>query len=108
VVRLIKLCGVAIALLFLISVVNPSWGFAETLKSEAMERKCEATNEGTEVDAQVKKACAMYFEQTEANVVTGVAAAAATPSITSVELYRSIAAIALGLSVMGAVIAPMF
>lgn len=100
-----ELRGITIALLFLISVVLPCGGFAETPKNEIMERKCEAAKEGKEIDEHVKKDCATYFEQTGENAVIGVAASAAAHSVSSGERFRSIAGLALGVSVIGAVIA---
>lgn len=103
----LKVYGIAIVLLSLIGFVYPSTGFAETLKAEVMERKCKAANAGKEIDDQVKKACALYFEQTGAHAVTGVAEEAAR-SLSSRTPYQSVAYIALGLGIIGAVIAPIF
>ena len=105
--RRLKLYGIAMALVSLFSVVCPTMGFAENFKTETMERKCEATNVGREADDQVKKTCALYFEQTEANAVTGVAEEAAR-SVSSSSSYNSMAYLALGLGIIGAVIAPIF
>lgn len=103
----LKLYCIVTALLSLMSVVYHSTGFAETLKAETMERKCEATNVGRETDEQVKKICAKYFEQTGANAVTGVAKEAAR-SLSSGSPYQATAYFALGLGIIGAVIAPIF
>lgn len=103
----LKVYCIVMALLSLISVVYHSTGFAETLKAETMEKKCEATNVGTETDEQLKKVCAKYFEHTGANAVTGVAEEAAR-SLSSGSHYQSTAYFALGLGIIGAVIASIF
>ena len=99
------LFGIGIVFLFLAAAVCPSGGSAETQRNEVMEKRCEAAREGTETDAQVKRACASYFEQTCANLVTGVAASAAAPSVSSGERFRTIAALAVGVSTAAGVIA---
>lgn len=103
--KLRGLFGFVVALFILAAVVCPSGGCAEMQENEVMEKRCEAAQEGTETDARVKRACASYLEQTGANVVTGVAASAAAPSVSSGERFRTIAALGVGVSTAAGVIA---
>jgi hypothetical protein len=65
------------------------------VESDALEKRCLAVKEGTETDGQVKTMCASYFEETDANPVTGVAVKAAPePGVT----FNKVALISLGVS----------
>lgn len=72
-----------------------------------MEKKCEAATEGIEVDNQVKKSCASYFEATEANMVNGVTADAAkaadeiSPNAIASLVLRLSTAMVILLTIMG-------
>jgi hypothetical protein len=83
-------------------VLSSSFVFAQTMKNEVMEKKCEAAKEGIEVDNQVKKSCASYFEATEANMVIGVTAHAAKAA--GEFSPNTIAYLALGLSTVAVIL----
>ncbi|OPX95460.1 MAG: hypothetical protein A4E62_02664 [Syntrophorhabdus sp. PtaU1.Bin002] len=66
---------------------------AYSAESDVMEKRCQAVKEGTENDRQIKTICASYFEQADANPVTGVAVKTApAPGIT----FNKVALISLG------------
>lgn len=96
------LLGVTFTFILTMIVLSSTFVFAQAVKSEAMEKKCEAAREGIEVDNQLKKSCAMYFEATEANKVSGVAAPAAKAAGES--SYNTIASLALGVSTIVVII----
>lgn len=97
-----KLLNVFIALIFVLSFVVPTGVIAQSQQKEDMEKKCKATNEGTETDQETKKVCAGYFEQTGAASATGAVAGAAASSGMGA---GTIAAIVVGVAAAGAVIA---
>ena len=47
--------GFFVAIILLISFVNPASVFAQSQQTEDMEKKCKATREGTETDKETKK-----------------------------------------------------
>jgi uncharacterized ion transporter superfamily protein YfcC len=70
-IRLKKLLGIFIAIIFVISFIVPPGVFAQIQQNEDMEKKCKATREATETGRETKKACAGYFEQIGAAGVGG-------------------------------------
>ena len=101
-IRLKKLLGIFIAIIFVISFIVPSGVFGQIQQNEDMEKKCKATREGTETDQGTKKACAGYFEQTGAAGAAGASAGAAASTGMGA---GTIAAIVVGVAAAGAVVA---
>lgn len=99
-----RLCGIGVFLIFLTVVLSSAGAFGETGRNEVMDSKCAASKEGTERDIHIKKVCAAYFEETGANVVTGVVASAGS-AISSGERFRTAAAVAVGVSTLAGVLA---
>ncbi|OPY76887.1 MAG: hypothetical protein A4E65_03037 [Syntrophorhabdus sp. PtaU1.Bin153] len=81
--------------LLLFGIVSGSVVSAYAAEKGVMEERCQAVKEGTETNRQIRITCASYFEEADANPVTGAAVKAAPEqSIT----FNKVALISLGVS----------